>query len=727
MFNVRWRWNTGIALAVPRYSGGKKVPPRIQRLRSEDLMGVVFPDGRACFENIAGGKREIPDHPLVTQTIHDCLHEAMDIEALEELLRAIHAGERRIVARDLTEPSPLAAEILTARPYAFLDDAPLEERRTLAVQQRRWLDPDSASDLGQLDPQAIARVREEAWPEVGDADELHDALMCLGFLTDTELQSGMSAGAASAQLPSWKHWMRQLIDQQRGVQLTQADRTALWVAVERIGWFGSAFGPVRCTPDLDLPPQLRAPELDADAALVELLRGRLQGLGPVTAEVLGGGLGLAAARTEQGLLALESEGFVLRGRFTPAAGQQEWCERRLLARIHQYTLQRLRRAVQPVSSATFMRFLLRWQHLLPAERGFGEVALMQLVEQLEGFPAPAAQWERELLATRIVNYDPAMLDSLCLAGRVLWMRAGQPGQGNRSVRAMPVRLLPRRHRQLWARIGWESASAAPPRLLPAAVERVRTLLAERGPSFADELCETLVLDEYGLRQALAVLAATGAVVSDSFDGLRQLMRRAKYPARAGGGSGRWSLTAGPASAEIDDDGVEHLTRVLLRRYGVVFRRLADREPWMPPWWRLLRVLRRLEARGEVRGGRFVLGMAGEQFALPDAITQLRGIDDRDRSPSASSSEEWAAINAIDPLNLTGVTLPGPRVPALPGNRLLLRDGVVCARLQAGSVEFAADLDAVGQCLARSMLLNERAPESGNVKSDQPHGLRSVGS
>jgi ATP-dependent Lhr-like helicase len=722
MFNVRWRWNTAIALAVPRYSGGKKVPPRIQRLRSEDLMGVVFPDGRACFENIVGGKRDIPDHPLVTQTIDDCLNEAMDIDALEALLRAIHAGERRLVARDLTEPSPLAAEILTARPYAFLDDAPLEERRTLAVVQRRWLDPDSASDLGQLDVEAIGRVRDEAWPEVGDADELHDALMCLGFVTDPECRSGRADGAAAG--PGWADWMAQLAGQQRAVRVILASGAVVWVAIERVAWLERALGGVDWTPHIELPPVLQAGELTPEEALVELVRGRLQGLGPVTAQTLGGPLALPVARVEQALLALEGEGFVLRGRFTPGRDEQEWCERRLLARIHQYTLQRLRRAVQPVSNATFMRFLARWQRVLTPERGFGEAAVLQVIEQLEGFPAPASLWERELLAPRIVNYDHAMLDSLCLSGRVAWMRVGPPGAAGRSVRAMPVRLLPRRRRDLWARVGSDAPTV--PRALSPAAERLRDVLRERGPSFSDELCEALSVDDYGLRQVLAALVAAGLVVSDSFDGLRQLMRRAKYPARAGGGSGRWSLVVPASAAPLGDEEIEHLTRLLIRRYGVVFRRLVDREAGLPPWWQMLRVLRRLEARGEVRGGRFVLGMAGEQFALPEAITLLRSVEDPDSGGSRGAAAEWVALSALDPLNLTGITLPGPRLPAIPGNRLLLRDGVVVARRQSGEISFQAPLDDLGQCLARSLLLNESRPVEQNLRLDQGHGLRSVG-
>lgn len=725
MFNVRWRWNVAVSLAVPRYSGGKKVPPRLQRLRAEDLMAVVFPDGRACFENIQNGKREIPDHPLVKQVIDDCLHEAMDIDALEELLRAIYAGERIVVARDVTEPSPLAAEILTARPYAFLDDAPLEERRTLAVTQRRWLNPEEASDLGQLDPQAIQRVCAEAWPEVNDADELHDALMWLGFLTDAEIDTG-APESSSVQARSWREWLSMLIDQKRATRLLLSTGASVWAAVERTPLFERALGVVQRVPHVELPKDINSIELSSEESLVEIVRGRLQGVGPVTAEQLGIPLKAAAPQMDQALLALEAEGFVLRGRFTPGAEVTQWCERRLLARIHQYTLERLRRAIQPVSASAFMRFLLRWQHVLASERLFGESALLKVIEQLEGFPVAASAWESELLAARMMNFEPAMLDNLCLSGRVLWIRAGASSTSGRSVRAMPVMILPRRQRDLWQQMNADNRALESPTRLPPDSERVRAYLAEHGPSFSDEICEHLVLDDYSLRLALAPLTLSGAVVSDSFEGLRQLMRRAKYRARAGGGSGRWSLTepargGNPKSdVEAPAEAFEHIARVLLRRYGVLFRRLLDRESSLPPWWQLLRVLRRMEARGEVRGGRFVAGMAGEQYALPEAVGILRSIP-------VEAGDEWVVLCAADPLNLTGILLPGPRLPSVPSNRLLFRGGEVVARLFAGQIEFAPALNGVNQLFARSLLMNQNVAESLPDHRNSPHRLPSVGS
>jgi ATP-dependent Lhr-like helicase len=699
MFNARWRWSTGIALAVPRYSGGKKVPPRLQRMRAEDLMAVVFPDGRACFENIVGGRREIPDHPLVSQTIADCLHEAMDIEALEELLRSIYAGKRRIVARDLTEPSPLAAEILTARPYAFLDDAPLEERRTQAVVSRRWLDPETAADLGRLDPEAIARVRTEAWPDATDADELHDALMWLGYLTEAEARRGLpesAPGGPGASGSPWSGWLSVLADTRRATRVRTPGGRGLWVAAERLPLFQAVFGALQMQPAVAAPSESQRPWTGEDA-LVELVRGRLQGLGPTRVGELAGELGLPAPRLEQAMLALESEGFVLRGRYTPGATDTEWCERRLLARIHSETMQRLRRAVQPVSATKFIRFLLRWQHVLPAERLFGEASLQRVLEQLEGFPAPAAIWERELLPARIVNYDPAMLDSLCLSGRITWARLGGTG-GHRSIRGAPIAFMSRRHRAVWQRLAAsrQRADAAPAAGRDA--QRVLEFLASRGPSFTDEICEASGLDELGLRRALAELVAAGAVVADSFDGLRQLMRRAKHPARHGAsGSGRWSCAAERAAEAPGPADVEHAARTLLNRYGVLFRRLTEREAWVPPWWELLRVLRRMEARGEIRAGRFVAGVPGEQFADADAVAALRAVPDRD------AADEWVALNGVDPLNLAGIMTPGARLPAVATNRLLYRGGAVIAQMLGRRMQCARELDEVHRLMVNSLL------------------------
>ena len=392
MFTTRWRWVIGVALALPRFRGGKKVPPQLARMGAEDLIGAVFPDQIACAENLAG-EREIPDHPLVRQAIGDSLTEAMDIEGLERLLRGIESGAVQITVRDLTQPSPLALEVLSARPYAYLDDAPLEERRTQAVMARRWMSPQQASDLGRLDPEAIARVRSEAWPEAENADELHDAMVWLGFLTSAEIASN----------PRWSDWLVELAAQKRATHFDVGGST-LWIAAERIPHFRALWPKLKTAPVLAVPPPYDKPAWSREDALVEIVRGRLEGLGPVAPDELAR-CGLTASELAVPLAALETEGFAMRGRFTPGANGEEWCERRLLSRIHHYTLKRLRAEIEPVAARDFLRFLFDWQHVSADDRMTGPKALDRVVAQLEGFEAPAAAWESDILPARLVGYE----------------------------------------------------------------------------------------------------------------------------------------------------------------------------------------------------------------------------------------------------------------------------------------------------------------------------------
>ncbi len=672
VFATRWRWNANVSLAVPRYRSGSKVPPPLQRMESEDLLAAAFPDAAACLENIPGD-REIPDHPLVRQVITDCLHEAMDLSGLETLLRDIESGTLRCIARDLPEPSPLAHEILNARPYAFLDDAPLEERRTQAVQTRRAFEPGTADDLGALDPDAIARVRDEAWPEVENPDELQDALQLSGFLTEQEGKTGRNG-------QSWEDYFAELVRDGRAQQAG-----GLWVAAERL-------------------PQVRA--LPEPEAVRELLRGRLEILGPVTETELAASLGIEAASAGTALVALEADGVVLRGRFTPGAGPLEWCDRRLLARIHRYTLNRLRAEIAPVSGADFLRFLLAWQRVTPTERVAGLEGLASIVEQLDGFEVPAGAWETEVLGARCEEYDPALLDMLCLTGRVAWGRLSAPGSGppgnggshgHRPIRTTPVALFQREHADLWLRL-------ASPRLaerLSSAGASVHETLARRGASFLPELVSESRLLPTQVEQALGELAALGLVTSDSFAGLRALLTPSAKRQPLGSGirrhrttpfgfeaAGRWSLLKQGAmelgARELGRDDVETYARALLRRYGVVFHRLLARESLNVPWRELLQVYRRLEARGELRGGRFVAGVTGEQFALPQAVVSLRAVR---REEGAGT---LVAISAADPLNLVGIVTPGERIAALARNRIVFRDGVPLAVLEAGEVRFLKD-------------------------------------
>jgi ATP-dependent helicase Lhr and Lhr-like helicase len=706
LFGVRWRWNAGRALAVPRQRGGRRLPAPLLRQASEDLIAVVFPDQLACLENIVG-EREVPDHPLVEQTLRDCLEEAMDVEGLESLLRRIEAGGVELVARDVVEPSPLAHEILKAQPYAFLDDAPLEERRTQAVSLRRWLDPETASDLGALDPDAIVRVRAEAWPDAGTPDELHDALLTLGFVT---VEEGMRSG--------WDRLFETLIAARRATVLRPAGGgVRLWIAAERLAQMRSLHPAAALEPEIAAPSRFAREWLEAEA-LVEIVRGRLEGVGPIAADSLATDLSLRRSAIEAALASLEGEGFVFRGRFTPGAGGEEWCERRLLARVHRYTLDRLRREIEPVSQADYLRFLLAWQRVDPEERAEGPESLHALVEQLEGFEAAAAAWEGEILPARMKEYDPSWLDALCLAGRYVWGRAAAPGvDGGRKsgpVRATPIALLSRGGLAFWREI------APPPDPagldLSAGARAVYDLLQSRGACFFGETAQGAGLLHTQLEMALAELVAWGLVTADSFTGLRALLVPAhKRPPidRAGSrrgsmssfgmeNAGRWSLlhagTPAPPAETASREAVERVAWMLLRRYGVVFRRLLERETLLPPWRDLLHAFRRLEARGEIRGGRFVDGFSGEQYALPDAVGRLRALRKQPRRGTLVS------VSAADPLNLVGIATPGDRLPALAGNRLLYRDGEPIAVLEGREPRFLADLDSAARWQAQSALV-----------------------
>jgi ATP-dependent Lhr-like helicase len=731
MFITRWRWVAGVALALPRFQGGKKVPPQLTRMGAEDLISTVFPDQIACAENLVG-EREIPDHPLVNQTITDCLTEAMDLAGLTRLLQRIEAGEISVVARDLTEPSPLALEVLSARPYAYLDDAPLEERRTQAVMGRRWLAPEAAADLGRLDADAIARVRQEAWPEVANADELHDALLWLGFVTADEVTMA----------PGWATWLDELSRTRRVTTLQSGDEL-LWITAERLPQFLALWPNATLRPEIDAPGIYAGKNWSPDEALTEIVRGRLEGSGPVTQEALAASLGMEPERIASALAALEVEGFAMRGRFTTRSPDEaqlqhqadEWCERRLLARIHHYTVKRLRAEIEPVAARDFLRFLLSWQRLAPEARMEGPDALESVLGQLEGFEAPAAAWEHEILPGRLVGYEPAWLDDLCLAGRVTWTRLRprsnkQNGEGRASpVRTTPITLLVRRHAPMWVALSDRADAALPsPR-----AQQVADFIRQNGASFFDEIMTGAGLLRSQAEEALAELVALGLVSSDSFAGLRALLvpsserrpiasgrRRRRTVSFGMEDAGRWALGAGamsskPAQASTngDETAVEHVARTLLNRYGVVFWRLLEREAqWLPPWRDLLRVYRRLEGRGEIRGGRFVAGFSGEQFALPEAIGALR------EARRLKATGTLISISGADPLNLAGILTPGPRLAGLTGNRLLYCDGLPVAMLAAGEVRFLQDLDPATEWEAKKALLRASPAPSISPEAEE---------
>ena len=715
MFITRWRWVAGVSLALPRFRSGKKVPPQLARMAAEDLIATVFPDQLACAENLVG-ERVVPDHLLVRQTISDCLNDAMDIGGLERLLAGLESGDIRVVTRDLTEPSPLALEVLSARPYAYLDDAPLEERRTQAVMSRRWLAPETASDLGQLDAEAIARVRAESWPDPANADELHDALVWLGFLTEGEAQA----------VPNWCEWFAELAQQNRVAQL-KAPRTTLWITAERLPQFKALWPQARLSPAIYAPSGYAQQEGSPEAALVEIVRGRLEGQGPVTQAALADALGLEPQDIGAALTALETEGFALRGRFTPGASVDEWCERGLLARIHRYTVKRLRAEIEPVAARDFLRFLFDWQRVAADTRMQGPEAVGELVRQLEGFEAPAGAWETEILPARLVEYEPSWLDDHCLVGQITWARL-RPRNGGANgerkvapVRSTPITLLGRRHARLWGSL--PAATDAAPLTAPA--RAVADFLRENGASFFEELVDGTRLLRTQVEDALAELVALGLVSSDSFGGLRALLVPAERRQRGAVGrtrrkptpfgmeiAGRWALArrghlsqnGARDAARAGSEAVEHMARTLLRRYGVVFWRLLEREAnWLPPWRELLYVYRRFEARGEIRGGRFVAGFAGEQFALPEAIGALREVRRK------GDAGVLVSLSGADPLNLAGVLTPGPKLAGLTRNRVLYRDGIPIALLEGGEIRFLETLEAGSEWEARKTLLRSSVP------------------
>ncbi|HUP60804.1 MAG TPA: DEAD/DEAH box helicase [Thermoanaerobaculia bacterium] len=638
VFQTRWRWNTTISLAVPRNRNGKKVPPQLQRMLADDLMTAVFPDAAACPENLPGD-RELPDHPLVNQVVRDCLEEAMDFEGLTRVLTRIHAGEIRCLARDTPEPSPLAHEILNAKPYAFLDDAPLEERRTQAVQTRRAASGDPAAIL---DAAAIERVREEERPDPRDADELHDALLSAGFLTDEESTS-LSP-----------HLFATLVAANRATQSPLPARgervrvRGLWIPAERLPEL-QAIHHIETTL---IAPASRIRTWTREEAILELIRSRMSLAGPTTARALAQSLAIEENEVNTALLTLEAEGAVLRGSFE-GGEDLEWCDRRLLARIHRYTLNRLRAEIEPVTASDFQRFLFAWQHATPSTKLTGIDGLHAVLAQLDGFEVAASAWERAILPLRIERYESALLDTLCLTGEVGWARLS--ASETSVVSATPIALFLREHAHVW-RTG---DPACPDRhdCLSSTARAILETLRARGASFARDL---------GSHEALAELVSAGLISSDGFAGLRALIDSRQRADLAG----RWSLLE-----QSDDVDLETQARVLLRRYGIVFRRLAAREPNAAPWRDLARVYRRLEARGEIRGGRFVTGMSGEQFALPEAVEQLR--ETRRSHPDGA----LIVISAADPLNLTGILTAGERVRAVAANRIAYRDGVAVSVLE----------------------------------------------
>jgi ATP-dependent Lhr-like helicase len=681
MFAVRWRWNLGRSLLVLRRRGGRRNPPPLQRMQADDLLAALFPRLAACQEN-ATGPVEIPDQPLVRQTLHDCLHEAMDLDGLRALLEDMEAGEVRVHLRDTTEPSLFAHEILNGRPYTFLDDAPLEERRSRAVALRRGL-PESVRDLGRLDPAAIARVKGEVRPEARDPDELHDVLLGLVVLRPA---------------PQWESLFEILVEGGRGARAASPSGP-LWLATERRPLVEVLFPGASIDPDVVVPEAIKGRALpDPGEAAAMVVRGHLDCTGPITAPELALRTGLDGRVIEIALASLEAEGFALRGQFeerpspdaTPA---REFCARRLLSRIHLYTQERLRSEIEPVSARDFMRFLLRWQHRVPGTEREGREGLLAVVEQLQGFELAAGAWERSVLPARVACYRREWLDELCLSGEVTWARLALPlaggkdaaggtmgRRGARPSRATPLCLTTRED------LPWLMAAArgAVQPMLPGAgaAREVLESLQRHGALFHGDLLAYTGRLPIELEEGLWELVSNGLLTADGFQSVRSLLggrgaprsreasrgrRRKRGRARAGP-EGRWALLpdADPLEGE---ELAEEVAEQLLARWGVVFREIVARERLALSWRELLYALRRMEARGTVRGGRFVAGFLGEQFALPDAVEDLRRTRRRPRDG------ERVRVSAADPLNLVGILTPGPRIPAIASRAIVFHDGL----------------------------------------------------
>ena len=677
VFQTRWRWNATISLAVPRNRGGRKVAPQLQRMQADDLMAAVFPDAAACLENIPGD-RELPDHPLVNQTVRDCLEEAMDLTGFQEVLARIHRGEVTCVSRDTPEPSVFCNDIINARPYAYLDDAPLEERRTRAVQTRRA--GATAHDVGALDQSAIDRVRDEVRPDPRDPDELHDVLLTAGFLLDAEVDRAMCQALADLGR----------VTRARVDTPGRDEHAHAWVATERVPELRAVHPTAALEPHVVPPASRAARSWIREDALVELVRGRMAIVGPTTTAAIAASVGVVDTDVEGALLALESEGAILRGTFTPGSRVLEWCDRRLLARIHRYTLNRLRAEIAPVSPAEFMRFLFAWQHVEVSSRLSGPEGLRALLAQLDGVELPARAWERDVLPARLERYEPSLLDMLCLSGEVGWARLSSgPTQ---VVGATPIALFLREHADDWWILRRNDPGSdllsLPAEITPGVISesarRVLDHLKTRGASFVQDLKLACDLTFDSCRDALAELVAAGLVASDGFAGVRAIVNQSS--ARRGADtSGRWSVLRS-ASSPSREDATRALAWTLLNRYGVVFRRVLARETTGVPWRDLARVYRTLEARGEIRGGRFVSGMSGEQFALPDAVDRLREL--RRSGPD----DALITISAADPLNLTGIITGSERLRTAAGNRIVYRNGIPLAALEGDMLRTFAEVD-----------------------------------
>jgi ATP-dependent helicase Lhr and Lhr-like helicase len=756
MFEVRWRWNATRSLAIQRNRNGKRVPPQFQRMDAEDLVAHVFPDQIACAENITG-RREVPEHPLIDQTIHDCLTEAMDIDELIELITDIEQEELILVAKDLREPSPFAQEIINARPYAFLDDAPFEERRTNAIRNRSWADPGEAKDYSLLDEGAIARVREEAWPYINNVEEFHDGLFSLGYMTRKEFASR----------DEYSRWHQVLQDNGRILRLSQLPNE-LWIATEKLGCFMAVYPELdSLSSSLTIPKFVFEKQWDRQDALREIVRSRLEALGPLQAQQLATELAVDLAAIELALVALEVEGFAFQGQFTQAARSQrsgsdatvEWCERRLLQRIHRYTIDAHRKSIKPVSLQTYTEFLFELHQLVPItdpEESFGDAEptldgqtrVQNSLGLLDGIAAPAASWESDLYPVRVVDYDPAWLDAMCISGKMVWGRYSLPkakvkitqrlqrdkvvhSSSSGPIKSTPISIVSRSNLDIWKALSAAQRSEEESATLSELAKAIESDLANNGASFFDQIQQRTGLLKAQLEQGLAELVSMARVTSDSFTGLRALLtpsnkkpsahtsnhrRRGRRVMFGVEDAGRWSLLEtdkqqDPSATNnrhwdvLDEEQLERLIAVYLQRWGILFRSLLERELFAPPWRILLSALRKMELRGTIRGGRFVSGVGGEQFAFPETVDALRKF----KKQYENRKRKYYSLCAVDPLNLLNLILPNRKLSRLSKNRVLYENGIPIAVMESGNVTFLREVEAGEEWNLRQALIKKNFP------------------
>ena len=719
-FTTRWRWNISRALALLRFQHGKRIPIHVQRMRAEDLLAAAFPMAIACQDNHVGNI-QVPDHPLVQETLRDCLTDAMDMDGLRRVLEQIDAQGIQVRAIESPVPSSFAHEILNANPYAFLDDAPLEERRARAVNLRRSLPNAFDGKIGTLDVAAIESVVDEAWPLVRDADELFDLLQ------------GVCWMPASFGEP-WTDFLESLIRHHRimqvGIRGKEGDLVG-WTTREHVRIVQAVFSGVGEVSVCQLGPTSASTEdpVTPEAAACAVIQGWMPYVGPVTVAELAERVQVPASLIQQALLQLEGQGQVLRGRFRPTRAEEqaragtspgldeEWCDRSVLARIHRRTVTALRREIEPVSAADFMRFLFRWQHCAEGAQLHGEPGLREVLGQLAGFEAPASSWEASVISMRVANYRPEWLDTLCLRGELVWGRLTPPipkavvapavrpvhpddfwtGQAANaplvSKPLTPTSLAPIgfcRRQDVGRLLALARSGKAPGPLgvrmqLSGVAQAIDDCLRARGACFFADLTTRTGHLAAEVEQALWELVAVGAVTADGFDPLRALLdprrRRAEGKERgrrARHSAGRWALLESYADDPVDQESGkmashEHWAHQLAKRYGVVFRDVLKRETMPVTWRELVGHYRKMEWQGAMRGGRFVSGFPGEQFALPEAVEALRAVR---RDPHAGAQE--IRLSPADPLNLVGIILPGERISPLTSRPIVFRHGVPVA-------------------------------------------------